>query len=100
VLTLELLDSKGKTKSKVTKSMKFGGGRWQILFYANSGTQNAATQANAGASTNANEDEEGYVSLYLSCEVSDYYYLASHPHTYTVRNQPTWEEKSSAVNGK
>lgn len=61
--------SKGESKSKVTKSVRFCGGRWQvdwfdlnhpyfysnfriqILFYANSGT------------------EGGYVSLYLSCEV-------------------------------
>ncbi|KAI6030871.1 hypothetical protein F5J12DRAFT_803519 [Pisolithus orientalis] len=43
--------SKGESKSKVTKSGKFGGGRWQILFYANSGTENGA-----------------FVSLYLSCE--------------------------------
>lgn len=46
-----LFDStKGDSKSKVTKSVRFSGGRWQILFYANSGT------------------EGGYVSLYLSCE--------------------------------
>ncbi|KAI6042698.1 hypothetical protein EDC04DRAFT_2966012 [Pisolithus marmoratus] len=43
--------SKGESKSKVTKSAKFGGGRWQILLYANSGTENGA-----------------FVSLYLSCE--------------------------------
>ncbi|KAH7920470.1 hypothetical protein BV22DRAFT_1039810 [Leucogyrophana mollusca] len=43
--------SKGETKSKVTKSVRFGGGRWQILFYANSGTEGG-----------------GHVSLYLSCE--------------------------------
>ncbi|KAJ8593818.1 hypothetical protein M405DRAFT_785433 [Rhizopogon salebrosus TDB-379] len=43
--------SKGESKSKVTKSMRFGGGRWQILFYANSGTEGG-----------------GFVSLYLSCE--------------------------------
>lgn len=43
--------SKGESKSKVTKSVRFGGGKWQILFYANSGTENGA-----------------YVSLYLSCE--------------------------------
>ncbi|EPQ51070.1 hypothetical protein GLOTRDRAFT_81686 [Gloeophyllum trabeum ATCC 11539] len=46
--------SKGDAKSKVLKSAKFGGGRWQILFYANSGTT-----ANG---------EGGYVSLYLWCE--------------------------------
>ncbi|KAH0832106.1 hypothetical protein J3R83DRAFT_13015 [Lanmaoa asiatica] len=44
--------SKGESKSKVTKSVKFGGGQWQILFYANSGTEGG-----------------GFVSLYLSCEV-------------------------------
>ncbi|KAH7885226.1 hypothetical protein F5I97DRAFT_1810553 [Phlebopus sp. FC_14] len=43
--------SKGESKSKVTKSVRFGSGRWQILFYANSGTENG-----------------GHVSLYLSCE--------------------------------
>ncbi|KAI9573542.1 hypothetical protein HD554DRAFT_2202227 [Boletus coccyginus] len=43
--------SKGESKSKVTKSVKFGGGQWQILFYANSGTESG-----------------GFVSLYLSCE--------------------------------
>ncbi|KIJ62629.1 hypothetical protein HYDPIDRAFT_182673 [Hydnomerulius pinastri MD-312] len=43
--------SKGESKSKVTKSVRFGGGRWQILFYANSGTESG-----------------GFVSLYLSCE--------------------------------
>ncbi|KAG8967239.1 hypothetical protein FRC03_010314 [Tulasnella sp. 419] len=42
--------SKGEAKSKVTKSVKFGGGRWQILLYPNSG------------------HDGGYVSLYLSCE--------------------------------
>ncbi|KAH8114309.1 hypothetical protein DFH11DRAFT_1593744 [Phellopilus nigrolimitatus] len=43
--------SKGEAKSKVTKSVKFGGGRWQILFYPNSGTEGGQ-----------------YISLYLSCE--------------------------------
>ncbi|KAG9315722.1 hypothetical protein JVU11DRAFT_3369 [Chiua virens] len=43
--------SKGESKSKVTKSIKFGGGQWQILFYANSGTEGGC-----------------FVSLYLSCE--------------------------------
>ncbi|KAG2155894.1 uncharacterized protein EDB93DRAFT_1335600 [Suillus bovinus] len=43
--------SKGESKSKVTKSLRFGNGRWQILFYANSGTEGG-----------------GFVSLYLSCE--------------------------------
>lgn len=42
--------SKGEQKSKVHKSVRFGGGRWQILLYPNSG------------------HEGGYVSLYLSCE--------------------------------
>ncbi|THG99406.1 hypothetical protein EW026_g2935 [Hermanssonia centrifuga] len=51
----ELFDSsKGEAKSKVTKSARFGGGRWQILFYANSGT--------------VNSEGHGFVSLYLSCE--------------------------------
>ncbi|KAI0700040.1 hypothetical protein C8T65DRAFT_658475 [Cerioporus squamosus] len=47
-------NSKGEAKSKVTKSPRFGDGRWQILFYANSGVV----------------DREGqtFVSLYLSCE--------------------------------
>ncbi|TFK73606.1 hypothetical protein BDN72DRAFT_834480 [Pluteus cervinus] len=48
--------SKGDAKSKVTRSLKFGGGRWQILFYAN-----------AGAPKEGNADG-GFVSLYLSCE--------------------------------
>ncbi|KAF8496671.1 hypothetical protein JB92DRAFT_3125987 [Gautieria morchelliformis] len=43
--------SKGEAKSKVTKSIKFGNGRWQCLFYPNSGM-----------------DSGTYVSLYLSCE--------------------------------
>lgn len=45
--------SKGDAKSKVTKSFKFDGGRWQILFYANSGTST---------------EPSTYCSLYLSCE--------------------------------
>jgi hypothetical protein len=50
--------SKGDTKSKVTKSARFGAdGRWQILFYANSGSNNGPENAS-------------HVSLYLSCEVS------------------------------
>ena len=72
-----LFDStKGDTKSKVTKSPKFGDGRWQvrsslscwpcpqtilglqILFYANAGVSKDGTP------------EGGYISLYLSCEVS------------------------------
>ncbi|KAI0084787.1 hypothetical protein BDY19DRAFT_1077254 [Irpex rosettiformis] len=47
-------NSKGETKAKVTKSPRFGGGRWQVLFYANSGT--------------VNSEGVGYISLYLSCE--------------------------------
>ncbi|KAF8527990.1 hypothetical protein BU17DRAFT_73654 [Hysterangium stoloniferum] len=43
--------SKGEAKSKVIKSVKFGGGKWQCLFYPNSGT-----------------DGGNYISLYLSCE--------------------------------
>jgi hypothetical protein len=68
-----LFDStKGDTKSKVTRSPRFGDGRWQVsvgvfnsskfflqvvqvLFYANAGVQK--------------EGNDGYVSLYLSCEV-------------------------------
>ncbi|KAG5646532.1 hypothetical protein DXG03_003299 [Asterophora parasitica] len=65
-----LFDStKGESKSKVTKSVRFGGGRWQILFYANAGTSKEVTP---GAT------EGGYVSLYLSCE-------------------PTTEEKEAAM---
>ncbi|CAE7231198.1 unnamed protein product [Rhizoctonia solani] len=44
-------NSKGEQKSKVVKSAVFGGGRWQALFYPNSG-----------------HDGGGYISLYLSCE--------------------------------
>ncbi|KAJ3513573.1 hypothetical protein NLJ89_g2872 [Agrocybe chaxingu] len=51
-----LFDStKGEKKSKVTKSIRFGNNRWQILFYANAGQTKDGT-------------EGGYVSLYLSCE--------------------------------
>ncbi|KAF8630909.1 hypothetical protein AX17_005267 [Amanita inopinata Kibby_2008] len=52
-----LFDStKGDHKSKVTKSPLFGGGRWQILFYANSGLpKDGGTDGNC-------------VSLYLACE--------------------------------
>ncbi|OBZ68962.1 hypothetical protein A0H81_11068 [Grifola frondosa] len=46
--------SKGDAKSKVTKSVKFGDGRWQVLFYANSGS--------------ASSEGHFFVSLYLSCE--------------------------------
>ncbi|KAH7098623.1 hypothetical protein BKA62DRAFT_832360 [Auriculariales sp. MPI-PUGE-AT-0066] len=48
--------SKGDQKSKVTKSSKFDDGRWQILFYANSGN------------VSGNETGNTYCSLYLSCE--------------------------------
>lgn len=41
--------SRGDNKSRVTRSVRFGGGKWQILFYANSGDGN-------------------FVSLYLNCE--------------------------------
>ncbi|KAF4617497.1 hypothetical protein D9613_006079 [Agrocybe pediades] len=52
-----LFDStKGDKKSKVTKSVYFGGNRWQILFYANAGQ------------TKDGSDGGGFVSLYLSCE--------------------------------
>ncbi|KAI0755290.1 hypothetical protein C8Q80DRAFT_1144109 [Daedaleopsis nitida] len=47
-------NSKGEAKSKVTKSPRFGDGRWQILFYANSG--------------NVGTDGQTFVSLYLACE--------------------------------
>ncbi|TFK40638.1 hypothetical protein BDQ12DRAFT_461756 [Crucibulum laeve] len=50
--------SKGDAKSKVTKSAKFGGGKWQILFYSNAGT------------TKEGSTDGGFVSLYLSCEPS------------------------------
>ncbi|CAE6475932.1 hypothetical protein ACGC1H_007273 [Rhizoctonia solani] len=43
--------SKGEQKSKVVKSAIFGGGRWQVLFYPNSGHEGG-----------------GFISLYLSCE--------------------------------
>ncbi|KZT64613.1 hypothetical protein DAEQUDRAFT_732388 [Daedalea quercina L-15889] len=46
--------SKGEAKSKVTKSTRFGGGRWQILFYPNSGGVSA--------------EGHSFISLYLSCE--------------------------------
>ncbi|KAG6850067.1 hypothetical protein H0H93_001617 [Arthromyces matolae] len=52
--------SKGDAKSKTTKSMRFGGGRWQILFYANAGTTKEGSVPNS--------EGGGYVSLYLSCE--------------------------------
>ncbi|KAG6813582.1 hypothetical protein H0H92_009626 [Tricholoma furcatifolium] len=62
--------SRGEAKSKPTKSVRFGSdGRWQILFYPNSGT------AKEGSS---NSDSGGYISLYLSCE-------------------PTQEEKDAAA---
>ncbi|KAI0036478.1 hypothetical protein K488DRAFT_41045 [Vararia minispora EC-137] len=66
--------SKGETKSKVTKSVLFGNGRWQVLltwrltpvrvrssqvlFYANAGTGSAL------------DSTSGHISLFLSCEVS------------------------------
>ncbi|KAF8272793.1 hypothetical protein EI94DRAFT_1677513 [Lactarius quietus] len=65
--------SKGEAKSKVTKSAKFGGGRWQVLFYANSGPPYTSTDPNSSSG--------GYVSLFLSCE-------------------PTQEEKDTAYNGR
>lgn len=43
------LFSRGEMKSRVTRSARFGSGKWQILFYANSG-------------------EGNFVSLYLNCE--------------------------------
>ncbi|KAI8978849.1 hypothetical protein BD414DRAFT_421643 [Trametes punicea] len=46
--------SKGETKSKVTKSPRFGDGRWQIMFYANSGIVGTEGQI--------------FVSVYLACE--------------------------------
>lgn len=62
MLSLFYADSKGEAKSKVTKSARFGAdGRWQVLFYANSGT--------GGAS---GSESGGYISLYLSCEVCFY----------------------------
>ncbi|KAH9999667.1 hypothetical protein BJV74DRAFT_974882 [Russula compacta] len=66
--------SKGEVKSKVTKSTKFGGGRWQVLFYANSGPPFPSTDVSGASSS-------GYVSLFLSCE-------------------PTQEEKDAAYNGR
>ncbi|KAF8463227.1 hypothetical protein DFH94DRAFT_786983 [Russula ochroleuca] len=66
--------SKGDAKSKVTKSTKFGGGRWQVLFYANSGPPYPSTDV-------SNASAGGYVSLFLSCE-------------------PTQEEKDAAYNGR
>lgn len=66
--------SKGEAKSKVTKSAKFGGGRWQVLFYANSGPPYTSTDAGGSSSG-------GYVSLFLSCE-------------------PSQEEKDAAYNGR
>ncbi|CDO70849.1 hypothetical protein BN946_scf184801.g42 [Trametes cinnabarina] len=46
--------SKGEAKSKVTKSPRFGDGRWQIMFYANSGI--------------VGTDGQTFVSVYLGCE--------------------------------
>lgn len=68
----------------MTKSIKFGGGRWQCLFYPNSGTDGGA-----------------YVSLYLSCEVIIFAPPSScHYSKLTLRLQPTDEEKEEAVNGR
>ncbi|KAJ3008096.1 hypothetical protein NUW54_g3291 [Trametes sanguinea] len=47
-------NSKGEAKSKVTKSPRFGDGRWQIMFYANSGIVGTEGQT--------------FVSVYLACE--------------------------------
>ncbi|RPD77408.1 hypothetical protein L226DRAFT_532213 [Lentinus tigrinus ALCF2SS1-7] len=47
-------NSKGEAKSKVIKSPRFGEGRWQILFYANSGS--------------VGQEGQTFVSLYLACE--------------------------------
>lgn len=44
-----MLFRSGESKSRVTRSVRFGGGKWQILFYPNSG-------------------EGNFVSLYLNCE--------------------------------
>ncbi|KAL7280202.1 hypothetical protein ACG7TL_006621 [Trametes sanguinea] len=46
--------SKGEIKSKVTKSPRFGDGRWQIMFYANSGIVGTEGQT--------------FVGVYLACE--------------------------------
>ena len=75
--------SKGGEKSKVTKSIKFGGGRWQCLFYPNSGT-----------------DGGTYVSLYLSCEVKLFASALNPSHDHKPTTQPTFEEKENAVSGK
>jgi hypothetical protein len=51
--------SRGEQKSSVTKSARFGpDGRWQVLFYANSGSVNGG-------------ENSGHISLYLSCEVRE-----------------------------
>lgn len=58
-----LFDStKGEAKSKAVKSPKFGGGRWQILFYPNGGVPKELPQLAEGG---------GYISLFLACEVRD-----------------------------
>lgn len=51
--------SKGEVKSKAVKSPKFGGGRWQILFYANGGIPKELPQL---------AESGGYISLFLACE--------------------------------
>ncbi|KAJ3565020.1 hypothetical protein NP233_g7910 [Leucocoprinus birnbaumii] len=51
--------SKGDAKSKAVKSPKFGGGRWQILFYANGGVPKELPQL---------AESGGYISLFLACE--------------------------------
>ena len=55
----------------------------QVLFYANSGT--------------VNSEGVGYISLYLSCEVSTTIQKYCSP---SNLSQPTAEEKESAVDGK
>lgn len=59
------------------------------MFYANSGTTNA--------------DGAGFVSLYLSCEVSTFVRRVLVPHRDTqtrIRMKPTQEEKEIAVDGR
>jgi hypothetical protein len=72
----KLFDStKGESKSKVTKSARFGGGRWQVCFNV-PGIDSISTltfqilfYANAGTAKEGSTEGGGYVSLYLSCEV-------------------------------
>jgi hypothetical protein len=105
----DLFDStKGdkKSKSKVTKSLVFGNGKWQvhvpavpasdnfrltqtqILFYANAGQQKEGS-------------EGGFISLFLACEVCIPSTLTS-PVCLTLVNarQPTTEEKEAALAGR